>query len=141
MLTISGRTAVLCVSVAKVVRDRIVENWKFSEPIAAETNFGSGYPSDPLCKKWMEQNRSCQIFGFPDVVRFSWGPAKKALDSSKTKKVVFEADVDEDENADMVIGRKRQQEQMSAFLGRADANRKRLPFFERKKLLAVTKLV
>ena len=125
---------------AKVVRDRMVENWKFSEQIAAEPNFGSGYPSDPLCKKWMEENQSCKIFGFPDVVRFSWGPAKKALEGSATK-VVFAADVDEDENADMAIGRKRQQEQMSAFLGRADAKRKRLPFFERKKLLAVTKLV
>jgi ribonuclease H2 subunit A len=130
--------------VAKVVRDRMTENWKFSERLlttANNTNFGSGYPSDPVCKAWMEENMACRIFGFPDVVRFSWGPAKKALLQNATK-VVFAADAEDEQEEDMemAIGRKRQQEQMSVFLGRADARRKRFPYFERKGLLAVTKI-
>jgi ribonuclease HII len=39
-------------SVAKVTRDRMIANWQFSEPLLeANTKFGSGYPSDPTCKK------------------------------------------------------------------------------------------
>ena len=44
---------------AKVMRDELIDNWKFSEgkfyqPLTKE--YGSGYPSDPKCKTWMEQN-------------------------------------------------------------------------------------
>ena len=44
---------------AKVLRDELTDEWVFSEgqsyePVVKE--YGSGYPSDPKCKKWMEQN-------------------------------------------------------------------------------------
>ena len=70
--------------VAKESRDAIVQNWKWSEmPNFIPQNdheFGSGYPSDPKCVQWMKSN--CNVdrpFGFPDFVRFSWGPTKKLL--------------------------------------------------------------
>jgi len=119
----------------------MMEHWHFSEPLLdAGREFGSGYPSDPVCKKWMEDNQNCHIFGYGDVVRFSWGPAKKALEKSAAK-VTFEADVEE-EDAELVAGMKRQQEQMNAFLGKQEATRKRkrYPFFERKRLEVVSKL-
>lgn len=40
---------------------------------------GSGYPSDPNTKAWMDAN--CDpVFGFPTFVRFSWGTTKTLLE-------------------------------------------------------------
>lgn len=129
-------------TVAKVVRDRMIESWKFSEQqLDAETNFGSGYPSDPVCKKWMEKHLQCKIFGFPDAVRFSWGPAKKALEKDAIA-VMFEADEEDDDDAEGRAVKKRQQLQMSIFLGQQASakKRKRYPFFERRNLGVVKSL-
>jgi ribonuclease H2 subunit A len=108
--------------IAKESRDAIVQNWKWSEyPNFSPQNgheFGSGYPSDPKCVEWMKRN--CNVdtpFGFPDFVRFSWGPSKKMLgegpdaavavvaggggdgnDRGKRPIVKWEADEDDDEN-------------------------------------------
>ncbi len=41
---------------------------------------GSGYPSDPLTKAWMVQHMD-RVFGWPSVCRFSWAPAKDALEN------------------------------------------------------------
>ena len=127
--------------VAKNVRDRMTKSWTFTEKdLGASTEFGSGYPSDPTCKKWMEAHQRCKIFGFPDVVRFSWTPAKKALDENAIK-VVFEADVDDDQNDGMAVAsKKRQQEQMSHFLGKQPTKVKRYSFFTRRRMDIVSKL-
>jgi ribonuclease H2 subunit A len=129
--------------VAKNVRDRMTASWKFSEEgLDATTQFGSGYPSDPTCKKWMEDHLKCQVFGYPDVVRFSWGPAKKALEEHAFS-VQFEADVDDEEGSLSLASKKRQQEQMSAFLGlqtNFPRKIKRYAFFSRKNMEIVTKL-
>eukprot|EP00984_Skeletonema_dohrnii_P024702 scaffold13836_cov82-Skeletonema_dohrnii-CCMP3373.AAC.1 len=83
--------------------------------------FGSGYPSDPKCVQWMKSN--CNVdrpFGFPDFVRFSWGPTKKLLgegpdaassaaagggdggnnDRGKRPIIKWEADEDDESNND-----------------------------------------
>jgi ribonuclease HII len=68
---------------AKVARDEITSNWVFSEKGYEPVNgreWNSGYPSDPQCKKWLQSNLMDPVFGFPDVVRFSWAPAKLALE-------------------------------------------------------------
>jgi hypothetical protein len=93
--------------VAKESRDSMTANWKWTETNNYEpkegTNFGSGYPSDPACKKWMENN--CNIdspFGFPDFVRFSWGPSKNALkeEEGKTNPIIrWEADEEEEDES------------------------------------------
>jgi len=68
--------------VAKVVRDSIIETWRWSE-VGYEPedgiNYGSGYPSDPKVKSWMQKNFLDPYFVFPDVVRFSWAPVKKMI--------------------------------------------------------------
>ncbi|KAK1735702.1 ribonuclease H2 subunit A [Skeletonema marinoi] len=110
--------------VAKESRDAIVQNWKWSEmpnfiPQSGH-EFGSGYPSDPKCVQWMKSN--CNVdrpFGFPDFVRFSWGPTKKLLgegpdaaaaagggdggsnnDRGKRPIIKWEADEDDESNND-----------------------------------------
>lgn len=136
-----------------MVRDRIISNWCFTEPKLNESrhakNFGSGYPSDPICKEWLNQNKMDPIFVYPDVVRFSWGPIKKLLLNDTTSFVPVEFAADEndcdepdDETHKVRLGIKRQQDQMSAFLGRqvADEKPKQLPFLEKRKLQPLMKL-
>lgn len=75
--------------VAKTTRDRKIREWKFPEQersavfLAGDPNLcvkfssltGSGYPSDPSTKAWMEGH--CDpMFGFPTLVRFSWGTTR-----------------------------------------------------------------
>ncbi|KAM7526773.1 hypothetical protein LguiA_016675 [Lonicera macranthoides] len=62
--------------VAKVTRDRALRDWVLDE--SAENmhrNFGSGYPGDPETKDWLEHHKH-SVFGFPSLVRFSWGTCK-----------------------------------------------------------------
>ena len=40
----------------------------------------SGYPSDPLTKAWLKAFLE-PTFGWPSVARFSWAPAKDALEA------------------------------------------------------------
>ena len=140
--------------VAKVTRDRMMEHWEYSErnvTVSDQYPLGSGYPSDPITKAWMEANLACPVFGYPDLVRFSWNPTKKALDpashnndaenKTNTKKVIqvtFEADLDEEDahHGEFSLSVKRQRDQMSAFLG---TKAKRYPYFERNKIQRVTK--
>lgn len=127
--------------VAKVARDRMIDTWKFSElnyEAVGGMNFGSGYPSDPKCKAWLNQNLADKIFGFPDLVRFSWGPTKIAL---LEKGIAVEWEADQDNEIDH---KKKQQAQMKAFLtGSGPAKRKsiRLDYFETRKIFRVTSLV
>ena len=60
--------------VAKVTRDRILENWVFQESLKTinlSREFGSGYPGDPNTKKWLRKSID-RVFGFPTLARFSW---------------------------------------------------------------------
>jgi len=92
--------------VAKESRDTIIANWKWTEAPNYEARhaneFGSGYPSDPKCKVWLDSNCNVDVpFGFPDFVRFSWGPAKNALKQHGEKtglNIRWEADEEEDES-------------------------------------------
>ena len=45
---------------AKVTRDRC--------PTLLDGETGSGYPSDPTCQKWLQENTD-RVFGYPDNVR------------------------------------------------------------------------
>ncbi len=102
--------------VAKESRDAIVQNWQWSErPNYVPLNgheFGSGYPSDPKCVSWMKEN--CNVdrpFGFPDFVRFSWGPTKKLLgegpdggtgsDADRGGRPIIKWEADEDDEHNM----------------------------------------
>jgi ribonuclease H2 subunit A len=163
-------SCMVAIKVAKVVRDRMIVNGKFTEAQLNQRNvpmkFGSGYPSDPICKDWINNNGMIDpIFTFPSIVRFSWAPIKKLLQSktptelngdtasAKVIPMVFAADMNnEEEDNDIekhkiTVGIKRQQEQMNIFLGKSKATKSeselmkpRLPYFERRKLHPMLKI-
>ena len=73
-----------CVSAAsicaKVTRDSVLKNWKFLED-CKNTDFGSGYPGDPVTKKFLDDNLD-SVFGFVKLVRFGWSTAANKLAKS-----------------------------------------------------------
>lgn len=59
--------------VAKVTRDRALRGWVLEETAEnMHRSFGSGYPGDPETKAWLNSHKH-PVFGFPTLVRFSWG--------------------------------------------------------------------
>ncbi|XP_061402823.1 ribonuclease H2 subunit A [Musca vetustissima] len=64
---------------AKVSRDHALKVWQFPEGLTLKSNdFGSGYPGDPVTKRFLSENIDL-VFGFPRLVRFSWSTAENAL--------------------------------------------------------------
>eukprot|EP01112_Ceratiomyxa_fruticulosa_P007066 TRINITY_DN1821_c0_g1_i1.p1 TRINITY_DN1821_c0_g1~~TRINITY_DN1821_c0_g1_i1.p1 ORF type:complete len:374 (-),score=80.21 TRINITY_DN1821_c0_g1_i1:71-1027(-) len=85
---------------AKVIRDDRIKNWKFKEDDLPSTitKFGSGYPADPIVKKWLKDSLD-PVFGFPSIVRFSWKTCSTLL---KEKGVPIEWKGGEDEEEEQV---------------------------------------
>lgn len=65
--------------VAKVTRDRTLKSW-FSQSYGAGDDCGCGYPSDPKTVAWLRKNLD-PVFGFGNLVRFSWSSCERLLDS------------------------------------------------------------
>ncbi|KAJ0183274.1 hypothetical protein K1T71_001250 [Dendrolimus kikuchii] len=79
--------------VAKVTRDHALKVWQFLEGLEMDhTEFGSGYPGDPLTKKFIREQID-NVFGYPLLVRFSWSTAETML-LEKAAICTFE-DIDE----------------------------------------------
>lgn len=89
---------------AKVSRDHALKVWSFREGIdVPEEGIGSGYPGDPVTKRFLH---ACEpVFGFPRIVRFSWSTAVKALEGSAYS-VEFEED-DEPGKEKVALGSKK----------------------------------
>ena len=124
--------------VAKVMRDKFLDGWKFSEKLLAgeiSRDFGSGYPSDPKCKDWMSKLQD-PLFGYSDFVRFSWAPTKNKLleEGGEAIGVTFKADLEDDDDV------LQQQKGMASFLegGGGGKKRKRQGYFERRNLKVVS---
>jgi len=66
---------------AKVARDRCIKEWKFAEDKEFPLEYGSGYPNDPKTKQWL-RNILDPVFGYPQLVRFSWSTCATILDNS-----------------------------------------------------------
>ena len=67
---------------AKVPRDTLLSSWRFEDPrMGADYAWGCGYPSDKDTQRWMRENLE-PVFGWPNVVRFSWGPATEVLEKN-----------------------------------------------------------
>ncbi|XP_057789308.1 ribonuclease H2 subunit A [Salvia miltiorrhiza] len=82
--------------VAKVTRDRALRDWMPDETADLSRNFGSGYPGDPQTKSWLEDHKH-SVFGFPSLVRFSWGTCMSY--SKDFVDVLWESDAaDEDDS-------------------------------------------
>ena len=90
-----------CVSAAsicaKVARDKALKEWMFQESDDITGPWGSGYPGDPVTKKFL-QEQIHPIFGFPGIVRFSWKTAEKILDEKCIKMEFEEVEPEEEEN-------------------------------------------
>lgn len=97
---------------AKVVRDHTLKVWEFRENVNVK-EFGSGYPagkgfhapfatylaesplSDPVTKKFLVSH--CDpVFGYPQLVRFSWSTAANALENTAYQVDWEEVDSTED---------------------------------------------
>ncbi|OIV90956.1 hypothetical protein TanjilG_16916 [Lupinus angustifolius] len=90
--------------VAKVTRDRAVREWVLDETAEnMHRNFGSGYPSDPQTKSWLKDH-SHSIFGFPSLVRFSWGTCTTYFRDGA--EVLWESDKDEDGDSNNQNGKR-----------------------------------
>ncbi|KIY71514.1 ribonuclease H2 subunit A [Cylindrobasidium torrendii FP15055 ss-10] len=66
---------------AKKTRDVCVEQWCWEEEgyTAPDIPVGSGYPSDPNTKNWLQEALH-PVFGFPRLVRFSWQTITTIMD-------------------------------------------------------------
>ncbi|KAJ6323158.1 hypothetical protein OIU77_012900 [Salix suchowensis] len=90
--------------VAKVTRDRALLDWVLDETAENMTrNFGSGYPGDPETKAWLEQHQH-SVFGFPTLVRFSWGTCTAY--SKNMVEVVWESDKTEEDGSSSSSGKR-----------------------------------
>lgn len=67
--------------VAKVTRDKLLKEWDIEDK-----DIGCGYPSDEITVKWLKRN-FCPVFGFPNIVRFSWKTVKTMFASRTGKKL------------------------------------------------------
>merc|ERR1712110_982663 len=92
-----------CVSAAsicaKVARDKAISDWNFLEASPKQSftkAWGSGYPADPVTKAFLQENLD-SVFGYPNIVRFSWSTAEKIL-AQKAVKVEFEDPDEPDED-------------------------------------------
>ncbi|XP_049872321.1 ribonuclease H2 subunit A [Pectinophora gossypiella] len=118
--------------VAKVTRDHALKVWKFQEGLDMDhTEFGSGYPGDPLTKKFIREQID-NVFGYPLLVRFSWSTAELML-QDKAATCTFE-EVD-----DPTAPKKRNTKSISSFFAAKTENgepkkRKRHKFFEERYL-------
>jgi len=68
--------------VAKVTRDTHLREWKWAETsVNHDLSFGSGYPGDENCSRWLAGVQH-PVFGFPNLIRFSWSTSREALDKN-----------------------------------------------------------
>ena len=98
------------------VCDVLVEKWEHVEPGVDNENRGSGYPGDQKSIDWMRRYFD-PVFGFPQFVRFSWGTAKKMIETNGVG-LEFESDDEEEETVLQDNGKKRKKkgaQQMQLF--------------------------
>ncbi|XP_013191759.2 ribonuclease H2 subunit A [Amyelois transitella] len=114
--------------VAKVTRDHALKVWTFLEGLEMDcSEFGSGYPGDPLTKKFIREQID-RVFGYPLLVRFSWSTAELML-QEKAAICTFE-EVDDEGTT------KKPTKSISSFFSTSSNERKRKKhkFFEERYL-------
>lgn len=67
--------------VAKVTRDRLLRDFVLDVSPTCSQEYGSGYPGDPVTTTWLKANLD-KVFGYPDLVRFSWQTTSRLLHES-----------------------------------------------------------
>ena len=78
-----------------------IAQWEWQEPTVVamdlDKNFGSGYPGDPPCVDWMKGPAFHPVFGYPNLVRFSWSTTRNCLEENKACKIEWECDEEDGE--------------------------------------------
>ncbi|KAM3964937.1 ribonuclease H2 subunit A [Aphomia sociella] len=119
--------------VAKVTRDHALKVWTFHEGLEMDhTEFGSGYPGDPLTKKFI-RDQIDKVFGYPLLVRFSWLTAEHML-QDKAATCTFEEIDDENPKKKASAGTKSISSFFSPKLENNEKIRKTHKFFEERYL-------
>lgn len=113
---------------AKVSRDHALKVWQFRELDNVE-KFGSGYPGDPVTKKFLKQFNP--VFGYPRLVRFSWSTAVNALDGIACD---MEFEDEEEEQAQITFNNK----QITQFFKNSDEKKVQRHLFFRERCLEKT---
>ncbi|KAM7264248.1 hypothetical protein ACFE04_001931 [Oxalis oulophora] len=130
--------------VAKVTRDRALRGWEFEETTEnIHRNFGSGYPGDPETKTWLQQHKH-HVFGFPSLVRFSWGTCTAHY--KNIAEVVWESDKLDEEESGSSRGKKQLKLSNVGFTTTAkrkseeteSSGKGRCKFFQARKLEQIT---
>ncbi|KAK6887183.1 Ribonuclease H2 subunit A [Candida tropicalis] len=103
--------------VAKVTRDKNIAYYNNHLDILKGHKLGSGYPSDPNTKTWLNSNVD-SIFGWCfGFARFSWATAKDALINNGAATVVYADDVKKDSGykdvSSMIANRKGDESRLS----------------------------
>jgi len=86
-----------------VTRDKSISEYVFPEGSAVahlDKQFGSGYPGDENCARWIEK-ASHPFFGFPNIVRFSWGTCREALVKCNAHTIEWQCDEEESAGGDI----------------------------------------
>ena len=114
--------------IAKVTRDTSLKQFVYNEETMRhlDKNFGSGYPGDENCVNWLKR-ASHPVFGFPNIVRFSWSTSREALKKIEAAEVKFECDDEMGSGMDSISSH------FSA-AGQKRLKIKRTPFFLNKKM-------
>ena len=114
-------------------RDTLLNAWRFEDPrLGSDYDWGCGYPSDKNTQRWMSDNLD-HVFGWPSVVRFSWGPAAEVLDKNPKSHGVKEVRWPDEEND----GQQQQRDQMARYFGVKKQKVERHGFFGAAMLEAV----
>lgn len=112
---------------AKVPRDKILDRWPCDDPrICKDRVWGCGYPSDKDTVRWTKENLH-PVFGWPDCVRFSWGPSREVLDKNPREHGAIPVRWPEEDGGEEEAQKQQQQNAMAAFLGRSSNKRQKMP--------------
>ncbi|XP_050543105.1 ribonuclease H2 subunit A [Daktulosphaira vitifoliae] len=117
---------------AKVTRDAALKNWKFVEKPGEiiDSNWGSGYPADPITKEYLTKNID-PVFGFPNIVRFCWSTAETILKDHAVQ-VDWSDDEEEDNKSTVPI--------TSFFTQNGKQVKQKTAFFDDRGLVVTTKI-
>ncbi|KAF6171947.1 hypothetical protein GIB67_011844, partial [Kingdonia uniflora] len=130
--------------VAKVTRDRALQHWVLDETAEnMHKSFGSGYPGDPETKAWLDEHKH-SVFGFPTLVRFSWGTCTPFF--KNMTQVLWESELDEDGSNDRSSNQRQLKLSSLGFTGYKrkseeikSSGKGRAKFFETRSLELITK--
>ncbi|THG03540.1 hypothetical protein TEA_014033 [Camellia sinensis var. sinensis] len=92
-------------SLYPVTRDQALSDWVLDETAEnMHRKFGSGYPGDPKSISWLEDHQH-SVFGFPTLVRFSWGTCTPYFKSNV--EVLWESDKTDEDGSSTRSGKQR----------------------------------